>query len=49
MGEAIQSLCWLKRKTQKEDTLTYFIQKINEPPQIIALKVRRASHVLFTV
>ena len=49
MGEANQSLCWLKRKTRKEDTLTYLVQKINEPLQIIVLDTRHASHVLFPV
>ena len=38
-----------KRRAGREDTATYFIQVIDNPHQIIALKVRRALGIFFPI
>ena len=47
--ETIEGLRWLKRGAGRRDVATYLIQIVDEPHQILALKVRHAFLVLLPI
>lgn len=49
LSETIKGLCWLKQKVGLEDEMSYIVQIVNKPHEIIALKASTGLHVLFPV
>ena len=47
--ENIESLHWLQRRLRMADGVTYLVQIVNQPHQIIVLKARHTSLILFPV
>jgi hypothetical protein len=47
--ESIESLRWLQREVGKGDAATHIVQIVNEPHQIVIVKVWHTLHILLPV